>query len=298
MGVVFGAFVAMGFALAFLLDFVVDRSIRRPVDVERNLKMPVLVSIPDTGSSGRRRLPWSGDGGSKSPAEAANGDVDGECVETALAVPMPGPKLQVYAEGLRERVITHFENRNLNHKKPKMVGVTACTRGSGVSTLASGLAAELSKIGIGNVLLVDLNVGQGAAHSFYKGQLDCALDEVDPQIPGDPDAEKKLFLAAREEHGDDKLLKALPSKFTHLAPQLKASHYDYIIFDLPAVSQTSSTARLSGYMDLVLLVLESEKTGQQMATKATALMRESRANVAAVLNKVRPHLPSALSPEL
>ena len=45
-------------------------------------------------------------------------------------------------------------------------------------------------------------------------------------------------------------------------PKLKASQYDYIIFDMPPVSQTSMTARLSGLMDMVLLVIESEKTSK------------------------------------
>ncbi len=49
-------------------------------------------------------------------------------------------------------------------------------------------------------------------------------------------------------------------------------------------------------MDLTLLVVESEKTGQQTAARATALMQEARANVAAVLNKHRAHVPERLSP--
>ena len=90
----------------------------------------------------------------------------------------------------------------------------------------------------------------------------------------------------------------LPTRFTHLMPKLKASDYDYIIFDMPPVTQTSATPRLASYMELALLVLESEKTRQHAAARASALMRESRANVAAVLNKYRPHVPAALSQDL
>jgi len=81
-------------------------------------------------------------------------------------------------------------------------------------------------------------------------------------------------------------------------PKLKASDYDYIIFDMPAVTQTSPTPRLAGHMDITLLVLEAEKTGQQAAARAAALMRQSRANVAAVLNKCRQHVPARLSEDL
>jgi len=63
------------------------------------------------------------------------------------------------------------------------------------------------------------------------------------------------------------LVKAEPRGFSVLMPKIKTSDYDYIIFDLPPVSQTSSSARLAGYMDLTVLVLESEKTGQQRQRK-------------------------------
>ena len=43
-------------------------------------------------------------------------------------------------------------------------------------------------------------------------------------------------------------------------PKFKASDYDYIIFDMPHVSQTSVTPRLAGLMDMVLFVIEAEKT--------------------------------------
>ncbi len=80
-------------------------------------------------------------------------------------------------------------------------------------------------------------------------------------------------------------------------PRLKASDHDYMIFDLPPVTQTSAPPRLASYMDLALLVIESEKTGRGTAARASALMREARANVAAVLNKHRSHLPAGLSQE-
>ena len=52
------------------------------------------------------------------------------------------------------------------------------------------------------------------------------------------------------------------TRLNGVAPGLKASDYDYIIFDMPPGTQTSPTPRLARYMDLALLVLESEKTSQ------------------------------------
>jgi len=106
-----------------------------------------------------------------------------------------------------------------------------------------------------------------------------------------------LYLAAIGEENSNKLANVLPTRFTQILPKLRASEYDYIIFDMPAVSPMSATPRLASYMDIVLLVLEAEKTGQQLATRATARMRESRANLGAVLNKYRRHVPALLSQE-
>jgi uncharacterized protein involved in exopolysaccharide biosynthesis/Mrp family chromosome partitioning ATPase len=297
---VFGACVACGLGLVFLFDFVLNRTIRRSADVERHLRLPVLLTIPDTGWMTRLRLPWlarwlRGKVNHGGPA-AGNGSNHGE---TGLAPWNPGHHLQSYTEGLRERLMTYFEVHNLNLKKPKLVAVTGCGEGSGVSTLAGGLAAALSKTGNGNVLLVDMNMGQGVAHCFYKGEPSGGLSDVlGPDTRSDAQVQENLYLARMDEGPQDRVAKMLPTRFNHLVPQLKTSDYDYIIFDMPPVTQTSATPRLASYMDITLLVLESEKTGQQLAARASALMRESRANVAAVLNKYRPHVPARLSHEL
>ena len=297
---VFGACVACGVGLAFLFDFVLNRTIRRSADVERHLRLPVFLTIPDTAWTGRLRLPrlarWLC--GKVNPGGPAAGNGSGH-EETSLAPWNPGHHLQSYAEGLRERLMTYFEVHNLNLKKPKLVAVTGCGEGSGVSTLASGLAAALSKTGDGNVLLVDMNMGQGVAHSFYKGEPGGGLSQVlGADSRSNAQVQENLYLAKIDEGNGDTLTKMLSTRFNHLVPQLKASDYDYIIFDMPPVSQTNATPRLSSYMDITLLVLESEKTGQQLAARASALMRESRANVAAVLNKYRQHVPAHLSQDL
>ncbi len=110
--------------------------------------------------------------------------------------------------------------------------------------------------------------------------------------------EENLYAVTGAESVPGQMVKYEPGRIAHLMPKIKESDYDYIIFDLPPVSQTSATARLAGYMDITLLVLESERTGQQPAAKASALMRDARANIAAVLNKYRRHVPQALSQDL
>lgn len=294
-----GAFVVLaglGLAIAFFLDFVWNRTIRRSADVERKLHVPVFLTIPDITWDGKLKLPWA----KTEPAANVPLLTEGEGeTTTAIAQWKPGEQLDSYLEGLKERLMTYFEVQNLNMKKPKLVAVTGCEKGVGVSTVASGLAAALSNTGNGSVLLVDMNKGQGLAKSFTKGDVTRGLTEM--LQTGDRDDAKiqeNLYVASVENETEGNLSRTLPSKFNHLVPKLKASDYDYIIFDMPPVTQTSATPRLASYMDITLMVLESEKTGQQMAERANALMRAARANVAAVLNKYRPHVPARLSHEL
>ena len=61
---------------------------------------------------------------------------------------------------------------------------------------------------------------------------------------------------------------------------------------MPAVNQISITPRLAQFMDMVLLVVDSEHTDRDIAKQAAALLVESRAHVGAILNKTRNYVPS------
>jgi Mrp family chromosome partitioning ATPase len=70
-------------------------------------------------------------------------------------------------------------------------------------------------------------------------------------------------------------------------PRLRASDYDYIIFDMPPVTQISITPRLARFMDSVLMVVEAEQTDKDVVKRATDVLVEAEANVAVVMNKWR-----------
>jgi Mrp family chromosome partitioning ATPase len=298
-GAVLAGCIGLGVGLAFLIDLMLDRTIKRSLDVERHLRLPVWLTIPDTEWTNRLRWGWlPGRGAKRAPQVTTTAGNGSGAAQMAVAPWDATHHLQSYAEGLRERIMTYFEVRDMGAKKPKLVAVTGCGRGVGVSTLASGLAAELSKTGDGNVLLVDVNGDQGMAHSFHKGKPGCGVAEVlEPDSREEGLVQENLYVASLQEGTSAELAMVLPKRFSHLVPKFKASDYDYIIFDMPPVTPTSATPRLASHMDITLLVLESEKTGQHAAKRATALMRESQANVAAVLNKHRSHVPTSMAQE-
>ncbi|MCW5554713.1 MAG: hypothetical protein KIS67_21450 [Verrucomicrobiae bacterium] len=303
MAAVFGAFVAMGLGAAALMEFVLDRTIKRPADVRRHLRLPFILAIPDTCWKRRHRALKLTPGNSCAAKSGKPADVNG-AVANVIPPWDSNHHLRSYSEGLRERLLTHFEVNGITHK-PKLVGVTSCGERAGVTTLASGVAAALSKTGDGNVLLVDLNGGQGATHSFYKGEPGCGLAEaLEPEARAEAQVQENLYLVSLRPSGlsgtaaDENDNRMLPSRISKFIPLLKASDYDYVVFDMPPVTPTSATPRLGGNMDMVLLVLESGKTVQQAAVHAGALLTEARVKTAVVLNKYRQHVPSLISQEM
>jgi Mrp family chromosome partitioning ATPase/uncharacterized protein involved in exopolysaccharide biosynthesis len=317
---VFVGILAFGMGIAVLIDFVLDRTVKRPAQARKKLQLPFMLAIPHTtwrggllpklpGFKKKLQLPET----TSATAAKKNGESNGLAISTDVAPWDSSHPLRQYTEGLRERLITYFEVNGMNHK-PKLVGVTSCSSGSGVSTLATGLASALSKTGDGNVLLVDMNTGHGATHPFYKGKPGCGISDVlEPELRSDAQVEDNLFLASMSSPNVSKTAKVsngdengghhagknglLPTRLNKIMPRLKASDYDYIIFDMPPVSPTSATPRFASNMDMVLLVLESEKTSQQSAAQAIELLTEARANAAVVLNKCRQRVPAMLSHE-
>lgn len=293
-----------GLALAFLIELILDRSIKRPTDIETKLRLPLFISIPAIAQNGRRRRATNGNPLRLKDATASESESVGEVVSHSVAdveLSQRQNPFRRFSEGLRDRLIVYFETRHFIHK-PKLVAVTSCGQGAGVSTISAGLAASLSETGDGNVLLVSITGEQGAAQQFYKGKPACTLNEAlaNKALPADgaQGALVKANLSAAKEQIDGNLLPAnLPKKISALMPRLRASEYDYIIFDMPPVNQTSVTARLSGVMDMVLLVIESERTNQDVVKRVNQLLAESKATVGTVLNKTHNYVPPRLHQE-
>jgi Mrp family chromosome partitioning ATPase len=287
-----------GLVLAFITELVLDRTIKRPKDVEGILQVPLFLSIPVLKLRSRRLL--VGGNGKQSSVDAAKtdraskGTVTGEIVKAAP--PERESEMKSYHDALRDRLVTYFDVRDMTHK-PKLIAVTGCATGSGVSSVATGLAASLSETGDGNVLLVDMKGQKGAAHAFSQGKPACSLaDALEDETRGSAQVNENLYVVAAGS-ADQKLQRIIPQQFSQFVPKLKASDYDYIIFDMPPVAQTSITAKVARFMDMVLMVVESERTDRDVAKRATSLLAESKASVAAVLNKRRRYVPAWLLEE-
>ncbi len=311
MGIAAAAGILIGLIWAFFVELYLDHSVRRPKEIEGALGMRLFLSIPDVNRNGERRL---GNGASKKngkpgkaePPAALPAPADGLAAAVAAAA-APGSKMEVapwdrnhslhnYYEALRDRLISYFEVNNLNHK-PKLVAVTGSAQGSGATTIAAGLAASLSETGDGNVLLIDMNLEHGATQEFYNGKPSCELDAALANETRDSAmVQNNLYVVSGRANGDQ-LSRMLPKRFANLLPKLKASDYDFIIFDMPPIARTGVTQRLAGFMDMMLLVVEAEKTSRDVVKQAGALLTESKANVSVVLNKTHTYIPKRFHQE-
>lgn len=277
-----------GMGLAFLLELFLDPRVRRPVEVESKLRLPLRLSIPDFGW--KRNIPRDRGPRQRGVRKKGVPPVDARERASAVALWDPHHALRPFYEALRDRVLMQFEGIA---RRPKLVGLTSCSTGSGVTTLATGLAAALSETGQGKVLLVDMNGATGAAHPFFHGEPACGLAAALENSKDQPAAfQGNLVLASVNPHP------VLSRTLLEVMPKLKASDYDYVIFDLPPISQTSVTLRLAGYMDEVMIVAEAGKTHRSLLQKAFTLVTQAQANASTILNKHRNYVPRALQQEL
>jgi uncharacterized protein involved in exopolysaccharide biosynthesis/Mrp family chromosome partitioning ATPase len=280
---------ALGLSIAFLTEMLFSRTIKRPLELEKRLRTLLLLSIPDLRLNGHSRLKL------KSRKR--------EIAITAATHPpgsSPAPWesdhfVRPYCEAIRDRFGLYFERNRMTHK-PKLIGVAGFKEGAGVSTLAAGLAAAFSEMGDGKVLLVDANLGSGEIHPFFKGRPAGSLMnplELAKEIAPTAD---NLYLATVAPQNDTSTPLGL-KKFFELMPNLKASNFDYIIFDMPPLGQTSPTFGMAGFMDKLLLVVEAEKNDREVVRRGYAELVAGHDNVSVVFNKARSYGPKWINGE-
>jgi Mrp family chromosome partitioning ATPase len=285
-----GGGIALGIGLAILLELVLNRTVKRPLELETLLGTPLLLSVPYLNGRRARRL------NGKNRLRLGGLDAIGKALapvqqkrDSHVAPWDFDHPIRRFAETIRDRLILYFELNQMNHK-PKLVAVTGLSEGAGTSTIGAGLAAALSETGDGKVLLVDMN-GRPEAHSFSMGAPACSLSDA---LVGDPaPAGENLYLAVAGS-ADRRRSQVIPKRFYDLMPHLKASDFDYIIFDMPPLGQTSVTLPMARFMDKVLVVAEAEATDRDFVKRAYTELLSCGADVWVILNKVRSYGPRRL----
>jgi Mrp family chromosome partitioning ATPase len=157
-----------------LIELVLDRTIKRSLELETRLQIPLLLSIPYFGSNGHRpRLRDAGHDSETALEESARSD----------AVTLEnGDSLRPFCEAIRDRLDLFFEFNNMPHR-PKLVAVTGFSEKAGASTLAAGLFSALSEVSGDKVLLVDKPVATKRIYGMMKQFKTTNLDYVVFDLP-------------------------------------------------------------------------------------------------------------------
>jgi len=296
-----GVGMAMGLGAAFLIELLFDRRIKRPTEIQARLQLPLLLSIPFirardrvdhllNSESDALRL---GAGGDSKQQVAQKKWTPESAIQKAVSFILP------YSETIRDRIIFNFEVNNITHK-PKLVAVTGLSDGAGSSTIAAGLAKSFSEIGGAKVLLVDLSsyhpeesaiFGETPRHSL-SGALQLARN-----ITFKASRQSLYYASATARRDQAGLTTFSPIHLYELMPQLQASDFDYIIFDMPPIDQTSRTLTMAGLMDKILLVLDAENTSRDALKWGYSELVKGRADVSCIFNKTRSHAPNWLTGE-
>lgn len=208
--------------------------------------------------------------------------------------PLSDP-VREYCETLLSRLLWSEDASAL---RLRMLGVTSCYRGEGVSTVASQLAVAGATAGGLPVLLVDANLARPVVHRTFAVSPSPGWSDV----LGDP---RQVNVAIRP--SGVKNLSVLPAgtpdrrnwsyEGSGLGDVLKAirTEFELVIVDLPPVGQTSAAMRLAGWMDGVLLVVEAERVRYEVAQRTRELLGRSNVHLlGAVLNKRRQYVPNWL----
>jgi len=281
---------ALGIALTLLKGLVLSRTVGRPLELETRLHIPLMVSIPYANSrNGHAAL--SSNGAPANPEALAT-----RRHHPKLAPWEAGHFMRPYCDAIRDRLGLYFELNNLTHK-PKLVGVAGFSEAAGTSTLAAGLAASLSETDEGKVLLVDVNLGPEEVHPFFKGKPAYPLTAALKPNGEISSASDNLYLATVGSSTTGGLAQLGLKKFFDMMSNMKASDFDYIIFDMPPLDQTSPTWGMAAFMDKLLLVVQAEKDSRDIIKRGYRKLVTERDNVAVLVNKTRSYVPKSLDIE-
>jgi capsular exopolysaccharide synthesis family protein len=175
---------------------------------------------------------------------------------------------------------------------PRAIGVTSCTRGEGVSTVAANMAVAAANVSAGPVLLVDANVKHASVAKTFRVQGEAGIMNA---LAGDrspfeclvESPVSKLSLMLPGHVANDWEPAYDPASIDDLLDSLKHV-FHLIVWDLPPADALTTCYAISARLDGVLLVVEAERVQRESVRRAVGQLTKLDAKVlGVVVNKLR-----------
>ena len=173
-------------------------------------------------------------------------------------------------------------------KRQRRLGVVSCFAGEGKSTVAGNLAYTLALAGA-RTLLIDADIQKsGLTRAFAPnaafGLYDMLSDEPNANKPL-PLTERLDFVPAMRKSGGVDRNAGLPPGTTETFLN-KLEDYEFVIFDLPPLTEPFLPLSVAPILDGMILVLESGKTTIDEVGEGQDILAQSSTNIlGAILNK-------------
>jgi capsular exopolysaccharide synthesis family protein len=249
LGAVFGLLLGVGLGLWAELA---DRSFRSPLDIRRNLGLPVLGHVPPIQTSEPPEV---------KPLAA---------LDPILSVHLrPHAAESEAVRGIRTQLL--FSTSGREHQ---VVQITSPNPGDGKTTLAANLAISLAKSNK-RVVLVDCDFRKPRVHRMFAlpnselGVASVVADQADlGAVIQACEIDNLSLLPCGPRPANPAELLTTP-RFQEMIDELRAN-YDYVIIDTPPVLAVSDPAAVAPRADGVILVFRMTKDARPAAERATA----------------------------
>jgi succinoglycan biosynthesis transport protein ExoP len=266
---------ALGIGAAIGRD-TLDRSLKTPEDVERELGVSLLGVLPRAGGQGqtygrrRRRRPQPKENDSQVPVELS-------------AHTQPTGSLAEAARAIRTNILFMAPDRPY-----RTLLITSAGPGEGKTTVACSIAIAMAQAGH-RVLLVDCDLRRPRVHKVFgrNTKLNVGQAVLDKDLPTDDTLATDvpgLHVLTAENHLPNPAELLGSESFSHLL-KLMGERYDRVVVDSPPVAAVTDAIILSTRVDATILVARAFTTSRDVARRAVRAIHDVGGHLAGtVLN--------------